>query len=326
MASITDIAKRANVAKSTVSLVINNSGYVSEKTRKKVEDVMKELNYVPNQLAKNLSRRKSNIVGIVMPDIMHPFFSTFIKYAEQELYEKGYMTMVCGTIGREKVEEEYLNRLNRKAMDGIIMGVHSLNIEMYEKSKYPIVTLDRFLGNNIPMVTSNHKQAAELTANLLIKNNCKHVVQFIGSGKVSVGSDSYWKYCKELLEAAGIKIDFLVIGFNAFTMEKYQQSAEQLFDTYKEVDGIIGVDMAILSCFKIAVERGYNIPNDLKLIAYDGTFVTRMTDPIITAIVQPVKNLALEAVNTIINLIEGNEIKEKRIMLDVELQKGMTTL
>ena len=101
MASINDVAKKANVAKSTVSLVVNNSGYVSAKTRAKVEEAMRELNYVPSQLAKNLSSRRSNIVGIVMPDVMHPFFATFIKYAELKLFHYGYMTMVCGTIGRE---------------------------------------------------------------------------------------------------------------------------------------------------------------------------------------------------------------------------------
>ena len=74
------LQKKANVAKSTVSLVVNNSGYVSAKTRAKVEEAMRELNYVPSQLAKNLSSRRSNIVGIVMPDVMHPFFATFIKY------------------------------------------------------------------------------------------------------------------------------------------------------------------------------------------------------------------------------------------------------
>ena len=77
MASINDVAKLAMVSKSTVSLVVNNKGYVSEETRSKVEKAMKELNYIPSQLARNFSAQKSGIVGIVMPDVMHPFFSTF---------------------------------------------------------------------------------------------------------------------------------------------------------------------------------------------------------------------------------------------------------
>ena len=90
MANINDVAKKAGVSKSTVSIVINNTGYVSEKTRLKVENAMKELNYIPSQIARNFSTDKSNVVGIVMPDIMHPFFSTFIKCDIDKKYNSLY--------------------------------------------------------------------------------------------------------------------------------------------------------------------------------------------------------------------------------------------
>ena len=84
MASINDVAKRAHVAKSTVSLVLNNSGYVSEETRKKVEQAIRELDYHPSQIAQNLSKNRTNLVGVVIPDVSHPFYGTFVKYAEEE--------------------------------------------------------------------------------------------------------------------------------------------------------------------------------------------------------------------------------------------------
>ena len=113
MASIGDVAKLAGVSRSTVSLVCNNKGYVSDETRKKIEKAMKELNYIPSELGRNLKMQKSGIVGIIVPDIAHPFFSTFIKYAEKELYSRGYKALVCGTAGREDVEEAYLQMLDR---------------------------------------------------------------------------------------------------------------------------------------------------------------------------------------------------------------------
>lgn len=73
---------------------------------------MKELNYIPSELGRNLKMQKSGIVGIIVPDIAHPFFSTFIKYAEKELYSRGYKALVCGTAGREDVEEAYLQMLD----------------------------------------------------------------------------------------------------------------------------------------------------------------------------------------------------------------------
>ena len=102
MASIGDVAKLAGVSRSTVSLVCNNKGYVSDETRKKIEKAMKELNYIPSELGRNLKMQKSGIVGIIVPDIAHPF-QYVIKYAEKELYSRGYKALVCGTAGREDV-------------------------------------------------------------------------------------------------------------------------------------------------------------------------------------------------------------------------------
>ena len=89
MAGIRDVARLAHVSTSTVSLVLNKSGYVSDKTREKVETAMRELNYIPNELARNLYHSKTNIVGLILPDIAHPFFGSFAKYAEMELYKEG---------------------------------------------------------------------------------------------------------------------------------------------------------------------------------------------------------------------------------------------
>ena len=111
MATIGDIAQKAEVAKSTVSLVLNNTGYVSKQTREKVMAAIQELNYVPNSLARNLSLQKSGIVGVMVPDIANPFFSEFIKYVENELHILGYKTLICNTSGNEERERDYISML-----------------------------------------------------------------------------------------------------------------------------------------------------------------------------------------------------------------------
>lgn len=325
MASINDVAKMAKVSKSTVSLVVNNKGYVSEETRIKVEKAMKELNYIPSQLARNFSAQKSGIVGIVMPDVMHPFFSTFIKYAEKYLYENGYNAMVCGTAGREMIEETYLNMLNRHVMDGIIMGVHTLDIEKYKETTRPIVTLDRFIDKDIPMVSSNHKQAAEITTKVLKDRNCKKVVQIIGSKLVNTPTGDYAKYCRVFLEENNVEVFSVEIENNGFTIEGYERAAEKVFENYPDTDAIIGVDIVVLLCLKLALKNGYEVPKNLKLISYDGTYITRLGEKTITSIVQPIEALAKESVKKIIELIEEREIENKNSLLEVSFQTGETT-
>ena len=89
MAGIKDVAKRANVGVGTVSRMLNNSGYVADATRKKIEGAMKELNYTPNELARNLYHKRTGIIAVLVPNVLNPFFAEFIDYAEADLYEAG---------------------------------------------------------------------------------------------------------------------------------------------------------------------------------------------------------------------------------------------
>ena len=131
MASIRDVAQRAGVGVGTVSRVLNGNGYVAEDTRKKIETAISELEYTPNELARNLFRNKTGLIGVLVPDLDHPFFSSFVRETEIALYKKGYKAMVCNTIGNSSREMDYLNMLDRNMVDGIITGSHTLHVEEY---------------------------------------------------------------------------------------------------------------------------------------------------------------------------------------------------
>lgn len=184
MASIRDVAKKANVGPTTVSRVLNNSGYVSDETRQKIEEAMRELDYTPNELARNLFHRKTGIIAVLVPTVAHPFFAEFVEYVEAELYNCGYKTMLCNTVKEENAELEYLDMLNRHIVDGVITGVHSLDVEEYLKIHKPIVSFDRYLGEDIPVVAVNHKRGGRLAAEELISSGCKSVLHFRGALEV----------------------------------------------------------------------------------------------------------------------------------------------
>ena len=126
MASIKEVAQKAGVGVGTVSRVSNSTGYVSDETRIKVETAMKELNYIPNELARNLLSKKSGIVAIIIPKISHPFFAEVVLYAEAELMKKGYKTMICSTYSEQNYEKEYINMLNRHIV--LVFTFQILNI------------------------------------------------------------------------------------------------------------------------------------------------------------------------------------------------------
>ena len=208
MTSIKDVAQRAGVGVATVSRVLNETGYVSAETRKKVQDAMEELNYIPNELARNLLHKKSGIVAIIIPKISHPFFAEFVLYAEEELLKNGYKTMICSTYSEQNYEKEYLNMLNRHIVDGIIAGGHTLALEDYASVSRPVVALDRFLGEHIPTVASDHRIGGRLAAEKMIECGCKCVVQVQGALVVDSPSHERHYEFERVMKKHGRQVPF----------------------------------------------------------------------------------------------------------------------
>lgn len=326
MAGIRDVAKYAHVSTSTVSLVLNNNGYVSEDTRKKVVRAMEELNYVPNELARNLYHSKTNIIGIILPDISHPFFGTFAKYAERKLYKHGYKVMLCSTTQKENGEKEYINMLNRQMMDGIIVGTHTLDVEEYNGTSKPIISLDRYINEDIPIVMSDHERGGRLAAEELIKNGCKRVLQLKGNRVVNTPAHMHHYYFEKVLWEHEVVVYEEEMPWNKWDFQMFENFARESFFKYPEIDAVYGADLTVVAFLKVAQENGIKIPEDLKLIGYDGTDVTKMNAITITTVTQDIQKLADKAVALLLDKIQGNPIEEKRIIIDVTLKKGKTTI
>ena len=119
---LTDVAKKAGVSVTTVSRVINDYGYISQKTRDKVFAAMEELNYQPNSLARSLHGKSTNLVGLIFPAITNPFFAELVEKIEQKLFSEGYKVILCNAGSDKEKEREYLKMLLANRVDGIIAG------------------------------------------------------------------------------------------------------------------------------------------------------------------------------------------------------------
>ena len=181
MVGMRDVAKKAGVSLSTVSLVVNGAGCVSDDMRERVAEAMRALNYVPNELARNLYHDRTNTVGVIVPTIRHPFFATLAAGLQRELSERGLRTMLCSTADSGTGEAEYVDMLRRHMMDGIVMAAHTEHAPDYWTSiGRPIVGFDCYLGEGIPSVGSDHEQGGRLIADLLIHNGSRHVAMVGG--------------------------------------------------------------------------------------------------------------------------------------------------
>ena len=325
MANIKDVAKEAGVSVTTVSRVMNNRGYISEKTRKKVYDAMEKIGYHPNELAKNLQQQKTNLIGLILPDISVNFYAEEAKYIEEELYNRGYKLMLCNAYNSSKRENEYINMLQRNKVDGIIIGSHTLEIEDYLKINLPIIALDRYLGENIPVICADHVQGGRLAAKHLIDCGCKNVVQFAGYNKVKLPANKrHLEFTKTMIEN-NINFKTIEMGLNSFTNEENLDYIDYMFENYKNIDGVFATDNIATLVVKEAMKRGKKIPDDLKVVGYDGTKNSVLFNPILTTIKQPIKEICIDAVDKLIKLIDGEWIEEKEINHTITLIKGETT-
>lgn len=325
MPNIKDVAKEANVSVTTVSRVMNNRGYISDKTRKKVYDAMEKLNYHPNELAKNFSRQKTKLIGLILPDISINFYAEETKYIEEELYKRGYKLMLCNAYSSSGREKEYINMLQRNKVDGIIIGSHTLDIEEYLKINLPIVALDRYLGDHIPTVSSDHVKGGELAAKHLLECGCKNIIQFAGYSKIKMPANQrHLEFTKIMIEN-NVNFKTIESKLNMFSNEENMEYVKNMFENYKNVDGVFATDNLAILVIKEAKRRGIRVPEDLKVIGYDGTENAEMFIPTLTTIKQPIKEICKNTVDILIKLIDGQDVDIIGLNHPVTLRKGETT-
>lgn len=326
MASIRDVAKHAGVAACTVSRVLNGSGYVAPETKEKIEKAMSELQYIPNELARGMFRQKAGIVAMLVPNIRHPFFSSLAENIEQALYENGYKLMLCSTDNRIEREREYMNMLKSNIVDGVILGVNSLEDEVYLEFNKPLIMLDYLVGGRIPTITSNHRQGGELAADIFMKNTCRYVIHICDETETPVVSYQSHQALEEKLKKAGIYSRAVPIQWEMFDFNGYLELAKTILTEYPQIDGIMAADMPCAAFLKAAVQLGKKVPEELKLISYDGTYVVNVNTIEITTIVQPIHEISEKIIAVMDEMITGGSTKGENIQFDVQVKKGDTTI
>lgn len=321
MVGMRDVAKRAGVSLSTVSLVVNGTGYVSDDMRDRVRRAMSALHYVPNDLARNLSQNRANTVGIIVPTIRHPFFATLTASLQHVLAENGLQTLLCSTADAVNGEAEYVGMLRRRLMDGIVMGAHTEHAPDYWTSIHrPVVAFDRVLGEGIPSVGSDHVQGGRLIADLLIRTGARHVVviggprnQFheaSGDEGTTFPTVRYHLALEAELAKAGVEYEYIGAG-EVMDFAGYAGAVRSVFEreadygSGRAVDAVVSPDIGAAMCVREAMARGVSVPDELQIVAYDGTYLTDLAGMTLTAVRQDFPAIAEQVANRMMGLIEG---------------------
>lgn len=317
VAKLTDVAKLAGVSPTTVSRVINKKGYLSEKTIQKVNDAMRELGYKPNNLARSLQGKSAKLIGLIFPNIRHVFYAELIDKLEHELFKKGYKTIICNSEHDSEKEREYIEMLEANQVDGIISGSHNLGIEDYNRVTAPIISFDRNLSPDIPVVSSDNYGGGVLVAQTLVKTGAKDIIMITGNDNSN--SPTGLRHAG----FASILPDAPIINVSSdFSPVRKEMEIKNIL-TQQKPDAIFASDdLTAILIINIAKELGISVPDQLKVIGYDGTYFIENYYPQLTTVKQPLEEIAFLCVELLLQKIEGKKVATTGYFLPVTLLPG----
>ena len=317
VAKLTDVAKLAGVSPTTVSRVINKKGYLSEKTIQKVNDAMRELGYKPNNLARSLQGKSAKLIGLIFPNIRHVFYAELIDKLEHELFKKGYKTIICNSEHDSEKEREYIEMLEANQVDVIISGSHNLGIEDYNRVTAPIISFDRNLSPDIPVVSSDNYGGGVLAAQTLVKTGAKDIIMITGNDNSN--SPTGLRHAG----FASILPDAPIINVSSdFSPVRKEMEIKNIL-TQQKPDAIFASDdLTAILIINIAKELGISVPDQLKVIGYDGTYFIENYYPQLTTVKQPLEEIAFLCVELLLQKIEGKKVATTGYFLPVTLLPG----
>lgn len=292
--TLKQIAENLGISVTTVSKALKNYPDVSKKTKALVKEEAKKLHYKPNVFAVNLRTKQSKTVGLIIPEVVHHFFSSIINGIIEEAEKKGYLVIILQSNESAKLEKRQVDLLISKRVDGIMISlandtVDTSHLVEIQEHGIPLVMFDKISKLvNCSKVIINDRQAAYDATKHLIDAGCKRIAHFRGALLPQNSIDRFLGY-KKALEDHGLEYDSsLVYMCENVDYEDGRKAAEALLKDQKQVDGIFAItDMAAVGAIMVLREHGIQVPEDIMVMGFSNWFLSQAITPSLSTIDQP---------------------------------------
>jgi LacI family transcriptional regulator len=308
MPTVLDVAKRAGVAPITVSRVINNSGYISQATRERVEQAVKELGYVPNTLARGLRSKQTKTLALVVTDITNPYFTLMARGVEDAAGASDYTVIYCNTDESEEKEENYANLLAQRQVDGVLLVPSCGNVKTINfliSNDINVVALDRRVaGVEIDSVRSDSENGAYQLIKLLIGLGHERIVMITGPKDVSTSVDRVIGYQRALAEANLNENELVYYGM--FNLESGYEFTKLAMTQSPKPTAIFGANNFIaIGIIKALRDLQFDVPGDVSIGAFDDLPESMLVAPFLTFVEQPAYEMGRTATELLLKRISG---------------------
>ncbi len=326
MATIRDVAAKAGVSVATVSRVMNNRGYLSLEIREKVQAAMEELNYRPSEIARSLSSKHTNIIGVLLPSLNNCYYPELASQLSRCLTEQGYKMMLYVADDIDDQAPEYLSMLRASRVDGIIICLMNKGIDRTLTEGLPLVSLSRFRGNRHPFVLCDDEMGGRLAARELIDCGCKKpaMVGFFHSPSIPAYA-RLLGFLDELREAGLEERSVQVFGSSPSSANVGLTDAALL--QYPDSDGFFCSDDGLAaSLIQKLTNAGKRIPEDVQVVGFNSSYLATRLNPPLTSIRQPIPQMCQAAVDCLLQQIAGEKVQQETIFPVTLDRRGSTRL
>ncbi|MDN4605891.1 LacI family DNA-binding transcriptional regulator [Sporosarcina highlanderae] len=306
--TIADVANKANVSKSTVSQYLNNRfEYMSEETRIRIQNVISELDYQPNIVARSLKMKSTSTIGVIVANILHAYSTQVIRAIENVCNGNNISTIICNSDDNPKKEKEYIETLLSKQVDGLIILPTNGNYKLYQrlvKQEYPIVFLDRLVeGISTDVVLLDNEKASTIAVEHFVEQGYKDIAIVTTSiiDNITPRIERINGY-KNALKKNDLIVnpDYIV----AMELDSLDRGLDKVFSLDKKPDAIIsGNDLTLMEILKYASKQDLKVGEDFGLITIDEVSFSSFHSPTLTTIAQPTLEMGTEAAEILLSKI-----------------------
>jgi LacI family transcriptional regulator len=319
--TIYDIAKEAQVSIATVSRILTGSAPVNADTKQRVESVMQKYNFRPNKLARNLSNQRSMMIGVILPDITNPFFSTVFAEIQRYAMAQDYSLLLFNAMNNIQLESEGLAYLSRHQVDGLIfMGGRADEISLpdhYQQellgfaAQVPTVIVNGGLQSDlISAVCTNEKDGITQVVEYLADLGHQHIGILGGSAHISVTRNRQ-EALREALQHLGLPVREDWFINEGFSIESGVKALELMLELSEQPSAVIAInDLVALGILKAARQHHIDVPRQLSLVGFDNVYLAEVSTPELTTVSHDYAALGQTIVDTIIQRMNGEAVSE----------------
>ena len=334
--TLKQIARELDVSISTVSKALSNSKEISEDTTQKIQAFAKLYNYKPNNIALSLKNRKTKTIGILIPEIVHHFFSTVIRGIERIANRRGYNVIVG--LSNESFTKEIINMelLANGSIDGFILSIsketllkqdyHHFNATINQGM--PIVMFDRVVNEvDCDKVIVDDFNGAAKAVTKLIENGCKNIALITTMDYVSVGRIRTQGYLEALEENNIIANPNLILKIDdSLDVENHVEILENeiglFFKANSKIDGLFAVnELYAVTAMKVARKLGFSIPDDIQVIGFTDGVLSKHATPSLTTVSQHGQKMGEQAANLLIDRLEAEDVETEQYFTNNDTKK-----